>query len=149
MAIPRSVYPAPFNTTRASHVVLTVKDLGLSRDFYCDALGFAVSDQDGGTLYLRGIEEACHHSLVLKRLRDKGIANPTSKDAAQYFEQISGYETDWERFFEYDYDNRIRAIHPDNRFGAEAIPQFDAEDFIDLSGTLTEFFRFFVSEFPK
>ena len=67
MAIPRSVYPAPFNTTRASHVVLTVKDLGLSRAFYCDALGFAISDQDGDTLYLRGIEEACHHSLVLKR----------------------------------------------------------------------------------
>ena len=67
MAIPRSVYPAPFNTTRASHVVLTVKDLGASRAFYCDALGFAISEEDGNALYLRGIEEACHHSLVLKR----------------------------------------------------------------------------------
>jgi catechol 2,3-dioxygenase len=66
MPIPRSAYPAPFNITRASHVVLTVRDLGLSRAFYCDALGFAVSDQDDGTLYLRGIEEACHHSLVLR-----------------------------------------------------------------------------------
>ena len=54
MAIPRSAYPAPFNTTRASHVVLTVKDLGRSHAFYCDALGFAVSDRDGGALYLRG-----------------------------------------------------------------------------------------------
>jgi catechol 2,3-dioxygenase len=67
MAIPRSAYPAPFNTTRASHVVLTVRDLGASRAFYCDALGFAISDDDGEALYLRGIEEACHHSLVLKR----------------------------------------------------------------------------------
>ncbi len=67
MAIPRSVHPAPFNTTRASHVVLTVMDLGLSRAFYCDALGFAISEEDGDALYLRGIEEACHHSLVLKR----------------------------------------------------------------------------------
>jgi catechol 2,3-dioxygenase len=67
MAIPCSVYPAPFNTTRASHVVLTVRDLAASRAFYCDALGFAVSDADGEALYLRGIEEACHHSLVLKR----------------------------------------------------------------------------------
>src|SRR6202171_1335989 len=73
MAIPRSAYPAPFNTTRASHVVLTVKDLGASRAFYCDALGFAISDADGDALYLRGIEEACHHSLVLKQSADAPI----------------------------------------------------------------------------
>src|SRR5438132_12632585 len=70
MAIPRSAYPPPFNCTRASHAVLTVKDLGASRAFYVDALGFAVSDEDANTLYLRGIEEACHHSLVLKRTQD-------------------------------------------------------------------------------
>ena len=29
-----------------------------------------MSDEDAGTLYLRGIEEACHHSLVLKRTPD-------------------------------------------------------------------------------
>jgi catechol 2,3-dioxygenase len=67
MAIPRAVHPAPFNTTRASHVVLTVRDLARSRAFYVDAFGFAVSDEDSSTLYLRGIEEACHHSLVLKQ----------------------------------------------------------------------------------
>jgi catechol 2,3-dioxygenase len=72
MTIPRAAYPAPFNVTRASHVVLTVADLGASRAFYVDALGFAVSDEDGKTLYLRGIEEACHHSLVLKQ----GTAGP-------------------------------------------------------------------------
>jgi catechol 2,3-dioxygenase len=73
MAIPRSAYPAPFNTTRASHVVLTVKDLSASRAFYCDALGFVISDQDRDALYLRGIEEACHHSLVLKRSADAPV----------------------------------------------------------------------------
>ena len=65
MSIPISAYPAPFNVTRASHVVLTVRDLAKSRAFYVDALGFVVSDEDAGTLYLRGLEEACHHSLVL------------------------------------------------------------------------------------
>src|SRR5712691_2410830 len=70
MAIPSAAYPAPFNITRASHAVLTVKDMGASRAFYVDALGFAVSDEDANTLYLRGIEEACHHSLVLKRAKD-------------------------------------------------------------------------------
>jgi catechol 2,3-dioxygenase len=73
MSIPRSVYPAPFNITRASHVVLTVNDLSASRAFYCDALGFVISDEDGQALYLRGIEEACHHSLVLKRSADAPV----------------------------------------------------------------------------
>ena len=71
MAIPRAAYPAPFNTTRASHIVKTVKDLGRSRAFYVDCFGFAVSDEDTKTLYLRGIEEACHHSLVLKQSDDE------------------------------------------------------------------------------
>jgi len=66
MTIPRAAYPAPFNTTRASHVVLSVKDLGASRAFYVDAMGFVVSDESNDALYLRGLEEACHHSLVLK-----------------------------------------------------------------------------------
>jgi len=67
MAIPKSAYPAPFNTTRASHIVWTVKDLPRSRAFYVDCFGFAVSDEDKGTLYLRGMEEACHHSIALKQ----------------------------------------------------------------------------------
>lgn len=67
MTIPVSAYPAPFNLTRASHIVLTAKDLGASRAFYVDALGFAVSDEDRDTLYLRGMEEACHHSLIIKK----------------------------------------------------------------------------------
>src|SRR5215475_12118963 len=67
MSIPRAAYPPPFNTTRASHAVLTVKDLGASRAFYVDAMGFVVSEEDGEAIYLRGLEEACHHSLVLKR----------------------------------------------------------------------------------
>jgi catechol 2,3-dioxygenase len=67
MAIPRTAYPAPFNITRASHVVLRVRDLGASRAFYVAALGMAVSEETRDALYLRGIEEACHHSLVLRR----------------------------------------------------------------------------------
>ena len=67
MTIPQSAYPPPFNITRASHVVLAVRDLDASRKFYVDALGLVVSDEDGDALYLRGLEEACHHSLVLLR----------------------------------------------------------------------------------
>ena len=33
MSIPKAVYNPPFNVTRASHSVLTVKDLAVSRNF--------------------------------------------------------------------------------------------------------------------
>src|SRR5580704_1911277 len=65
--IPKPNYDPPFNVTRASHAVLNVKDLGKSRAFYVDFIGFIVSDEDKDTLYLRGVAEACHHSLVLTR----------------------------------------------------------------------------------
>jgi catechol 2,3-dioxygenase len=69
--IPRPIYRPPFNTTRASHVVLTVRDLSASRDFYTNVVGLAVSDEDASVVYLRGMEEACHHSLVLKATPEK------------------------------------------------------------------------------
>ena len=63
--LPRTNYEPLFNITRASHVVLTVKDLAASRRFYEEVIGLIVTLEEGDTLYLRGIEEACHHSLVL------------------------------------------------------------------------------------
>ena len=60
-----------FNITRASHAVLCVNDLVRSRDFYVNVVGLMVSDQDKDTCYLRGLSEACHHSLVLVQLNGK------------------------------------------------------------------------------
>jgi catechol 2,3-dioxygenase len=42
-----------------------VKDLDASIRFYTEVLGMVLSDHDGDIAYLRGIEEACHHSVVL------------------------------------------------------------------------------------
>jgi len=68
--LPQPVYRPPFNTTRASHVILRVKDLAASRDFYTKVIGLVVSDEDSSTVFLRGMEESCHHSLVLKTTTD-------------------------------------------------------------------------------
>src|ERR1700731_4669312 len=67
VAIPKPNYNPPFNITRASHSVLQVKDLAKSRAFYVDLIGLMVSDEDKDTIYLRGVAEVCHPSLVLKR----------------------------------------------------------------------------------
>lgn len=86
------------------------------------------------------------HSVILGRLRAGGAVNPTSQDAARYFENVSGYQTEWENFFEDDYMNRIRVIHPDNRFGVEARPQLLADDFLELNDILIPLFQFLAME---
>ena len=67
MPLPKIVLDPPFNITRASHVVLSVRDLAASRLFYEQVIGLIVTRETEDTLYLRGVEEACHHSLVLRR----------------------------------------------------------------------------------
>jgi catechol 2,3-dioxygenase len=67
MALPATNFDPGFRITRSSHLVLTVKDLAASKRFYTEVIGLAVSAEDDRALYLRGIEEACHHSLVLRK----------------------------------------------------------------------------------
>ena len=67
MTLPQTNFNPPFNITRASHLAFTARDLAASRDFYVEVLGLIVSDEDANTIWLRGVEERCHHSLTLKR----------------------------------------------------------------------------------
>jgi catechol 2,3-dioxygenase len=72
MPIPARVLDPPFNITRTSHIVLEASDLAASRRFYTEVVGLAITVESDDALYLRGVEEACHHSLVLRRA--SGIA---------------------------------------------------------------------------
>src|SRR6266446_7911086 len=66
MNVPQTNFNPPFRFRRASHVVFTSRDLVKSREFYTEVVGLLVSDEDRNTLYLRGLEERAHHSLVVK-----------------------------------------------------------------------------------
>src|SRR4029450_3910157 len=70
MPLRDSVFNPPFNIVRASHVELGVTDVARSRAFYVDCLGYIVSDEDKDALYLRGVEERNHHSVVLRKWQD-------------------------------------------------------------------------------
>jgi catechol 2,3-dioxygenase len=67
MPIRKPVLDPPFNVVRASHVELGVRDLGGSRAFYVDCLGYLVTEASADALYLRAVEERNHHSIVLRR----------------------------------------------------------------------------------
>src|SRR4029453_958993 len=66
MPISPPVLHPPFNVVRALYVDLGVTDLARSRSFWVDALGYVVTEDTGEALYLRGLEEQNHHSLVLR-----------------------------------------------------------------------------------
>ena len=65
--LPVTNHDPAFSITRASHTVLAVTDLAKSRDFYRDIIGLVVTEETDDAVYLRGLEEAAHHSLVLEQ----------------------------------------------------------------------------------
>lgn len=99
---------------------------------------------DAACMYL-WISLDAAHSLTLQKLRHSGVNNPSSKDASAHFNTIAGYETPWDKFFEDDYENRIRFMHPDNRFGAEIRPQLLADDYLELNDVLIPYFTYLLT----
>jgi catechol 2,3-dioxygenase len=57
----------PFNVVRIAYVDGHATDLALSKSFWVDALGFVLTDETNDTIYLRGLEERSHHSVVLRK----------------------------------------------------------------------------------
>lgn len=109
-----------FNFTRASHVVLSVRDLARSRAFYVDALGFVVSDETPTRLYLRGLEEACHHSLVLEQADEAAcrfigfrVRLDEELDRVRAHFQANGLPAEWA-----DVANHRRTLHVVDPSGA-------------------------------
>ena len=80
MPIRKPIFDPPFNVVRASHLELGVRDLASSRAFYVDCLGLLVSDETADALYLRGVEERNHHSLVLRRSRVAEIGRASCRE---------------------------------------------------------------------
>ncbi len=58
------LYP-PFNILRFSYVDFEVSDLDQSEKFYSDLLGLVVTHRNDQQIFLRGMEEREHHSLIL------------------------------------------------------------------------------------
>ncbi len=102
MPIPEPVLYPPFHVVRLSHVALTVTDLGAARAFWSDTLGLHVTDETPDRIYLRGMEERGHHSLVLERAESptvqvlgfKVFCEEDLDRAKSYFEAI-GVKSAW------------------------------------------------------
>ncbi len=117
MPAPKHIFDPPFNIVRCSHVTLGVVDLDRSRAFYEGVLGLHVEDATRDAVYLRGVEERQHHSVVLEkatepRAQHLGFKTGNEADldkAAAYF-KAKGIQHD---FVERPYQGRtLRAVDP-------------------------------------
>ena len=50
---------------RSAYATLIVTDLAEARRFWVDMLGFVVTYEESGALYLRGYDELTHHNLIV------------------------------------------------------------------------------------
>lgn len=93
----------PFQITRTSHVCLTIGDLESSVVFYQDIAGLKVSHRDDDAVYLRGVEEVCHHSLVLRKSDQPAscdaigfrVLQDSDLDAAERYFNDLGESVEW------------------------------------------------------
>ena len=67
--------PQGFDIVKAGHIELLVTDLGAARKFYVDTLGFVVTEKERSRIYLRGLEDRQHHSLVLTKSDFPGVGH--------------------------------------------------------------------------
>jgi len=112
--LPQPVYYPPFNITRSSHVIMTSRDLEASRAFYEQVVGLVLSDHDADTLYFRGLEEVCHHSLVIKRRSNTQceaigfrVLTEEELEKAAHFFKAKGLPTRW---IEVPYQGRTLSV---------------------------------------
>jgi catechol 2,3-dioxygenase len=123
---------APFNILRTSHVEYRVTDLERARHFYCDLVGFVETARDADHLYLRGLEDRMHHSLVLTRADEPGavhaafrVAEEEDLDRAAAFFKQQGL---WHRFVDEEERGVGRALRAMDPFGfpVEFVHRVDA-----------------------
>lgn len=92
----------PFNIVRCAYVTLGVTDLARSRDFYTASLGLIETESTGDAVYLRGLEERAHHSVVLvQRPTPEAhalgfkVAREGDLDALKTFFEAKGCAVSW------------------------------------------------------
>jgi len=79
-----------------------VTDLAASRRFYVDTLGLQVTDESGGVIYLRAMEERGHHCIILRQAENADVGvlgfklfDTPDLDKAEAFFRAKGLPVDW------------------------------------------------------
>ncbi|MDO8413475.1 MAG: hypothetical protein Q7S51_06785 [Gallionellaceae bacterium] len=87
--------------------------------------------------------------IILNRLRLAGNPNPTNRDASNYLLSAFNEPAISERYYGEYYDDRIRAIHPNSRFGAAKFTPLYVDDLYMLYNDLLRTYEFLITGVPN
>ena len=89
--------------------------------------------------------------LVLRKLRQQGVKNPSSKDAAAYIYSVFNIVDGADNYFESDYEDRIMLFHPESKFGIFSKAPLYIDDGYALFNNLIEIYAFLIAGYvhPK
>lgn len=63
------------NIIGLGHVEMLVSDLSRAQELYVDIFGFVLTERTNDAIYLRCIEDRCHHTLKLRHSSHAGVGN--------------------------------------------------------------------------
>lgn len=82
---------------------------------------------------------------IIRRRLAANQENPGPEDASRYLAEAFGNQVMQDRYFGEYYDDRIRTVHPDNRFGAFPYAPLMADDYFDLYDQLRSVYDFLLT----
>jgi hypothetical protein len=83
-------------------------------------------------------------SLICRRLREQGVKNPSALDAGAYLNEAEGRAYEDYPYFDDFYADRVRTLHPENRYGVSAYAPVTNCDAHTLFESLREVFRLLI-----
>lgn len=84
------------------------------------------------------------HQLILRMLREAGLPNPSSVDAASFMSEAFGERPSGRKYFEDYYQDRIMTFHPESRFGVVPYAPLMNSHFYGLYYDLRDIYRWIV-----
>lgn len=103
----------------------------------------------GEGLYALFVSLDATFSLVLRHLRGTGNQAPSAYDAQEFIEAAFGDAPTGMRYFEEFYEDRIRMLHPESRFGTFPYPPISMSEGYQLSKALREVWKLLILGLPS
>jgi hypothetical protein len=83
--------------------------------------------------------------LLLREMRKAGFANPSAKDAGALLDDAFDSQYASEGYFTDFYEDRIKTIHPESRFGTYPAAPLSVDDYYMLDESLRSVYEFLIT----
>ena len=87
--------------------------------------------------------------IILRTLRRNGVRTPSNKDASDYLLEAHGAPYRLDKYYEEFYEDRIKAVHPNSRYGLAMFSPLNVDDLYMLYSDLLRTFEFLITGKPN